>query len=42
MFGSTNIVKDNDKEKKYIYSGYEIAFDRKGKWSLGSDFAIWG
>ena len=26
----------------YIYSGYEIAFDRKGKWSLGSDFAIWG
>ena len=26
LFGSTNIVKDNDKEK-YVYSGYGIAFD---------------
>ena len=26
LFGSTNIVKDNDKEK-HVYSGYGIAFD---------------
>ena len=29
LFGSTNTIKDNDKEK-YVYSGYGIAFDGKG------------
>ena len=29
LFGATNIVKNNDKEK-YVYSRYGIAFDRKG------------
>ena len=33
MFGSTNIVKDNDKEK-YVNSRYGIAFDGKGSWSF--------
>ena len=28
FFGSTNIVKDNDKEQ-YVYSSYGIAFDGK-------------
>ena len=26
MFGATNIVQNSDK-RKYVYSGYEIAFD---------------
>ena len=30
LFGTTNIAKNSDKEK-YVYSGYEIAFDGKGK-----------
>ena len=34
----TNIVKNNDKGK-YVYSGYGIAFDGKGKWSFGNDLA---
>ena len=34
----TNIVKDNIK-KKYVYSGYGIAFDGKGSWSFNDDFA---
>ena len=38
LFGSTNIVKNNDKEK-YVYSGFGIAFDGKGEWSFGDDFA---
>ena len=38
MFGSNNIVKDNDKEK-YVYSGYGIAFDGKSSWSFNNDFA---
>ena len=38
LLGLTNIVKDNAKEKS-MYSGYEIAFDGKGKWSFGNDFA---
>ena len=40
MFGATNIVKNNDKDKgKYEYSGYGIAFDGKGSWSFDDDFA---
>ena len=38
MFGATNIVKNNNKEK-YFYSGYGIAFDGKGSRSFGNDFA---
>ena len=38
MFGVTYIVRNDDKEK-YVYSGYGIAFDRKGSWSFGNDFA---
>ena len=34
----TNIVKDNIK-KKYVNSGYGIAFDGKGSWSFNNDFA---
>ena len=29
MFGTTTIIKINDKEK-WVYSGYGIAFDGKG------------
>ena len=35
-FRLTNIVKDNDKEE-YVYSGYGIAFDGKGKWCFDHD-----
>ena len=38
LFRATNIVKNNDKEK-YVYSGYGIVFDGKGKWSFGNDYA---
>ena len=38
MFGATNIVKNNDKEK-YVYSRYGIAFDRKGYWCFNNDYA---
>ena len=38
LFGATNIVKNSDKEK-YKYSGYGIAFDGKGSWNFGDDFA---
>ena len=38
LFGLTNIVSDNDKEK-YMYSGYGIAFNGKGLWSFNDDFA---
>ena len=31
-------MKNDDKEK-YVSSGYGIAFDRKGSWSFGNDFA---
>ena len=34
----TNTVKNSDREK-YVYSGYEIAFDRKGSWSFNDEFA---
>ena len=33
MFDVTSTVKNSDKEK-YVYSGYEIAFDGKGEWIL--------
>ena len=33
LFGVTNIVKNDDKEK-YVYSGYRIAFDEKGEQSF--------
>ena len=35
MFGSTKVVKDNDKEK-YVHSDNGRAFDRKGLWSLNN------
>ena len=38
MFRATNNVKNNNKEK-YKYSSYGIAFDGKGEWSFGNDFA---
>ena len=38
LFGATNIVKNSDKEK-YVYNGYGMAFDGKGEWSFGNDFA---
>ena len=38
MFGGTNIVNNNHKEK-YVYSGCGTAFDGKGGRKFGSDFA---
>ena len=38
LFGATNIIRNSDKEK-YVYSGYVIAFDGKGDWSFGNDYA---
>ena len=38
LLGSTNIIKNSDKEK-YVYSGYGIAFDRKGFCSFGNYYA---
>ena len=38
LFGATNIVNNSDKEK-YVYSGYRISFDGKGKWGFGNDYA---
>ena len=38
LFGTTTIVKNRDKEK-YVYSGYGIAFDGKGSWSFGNNYA---
>ena len=38
MFGATSIAENNDKEK-YVYSGYEIAFDGKGEWRFGNNSA---
>ena len=40
LFGATNIVKANHKEK-YGYSDYGIAFNGKGEWNFGNDSA-WG
>ena len=36
LFGTTNIVKNSDKEK-YVYSGYGITFDSGGSWSFDND-----
>ena len=38
LFGVTSIVKNSDKEK-YVYSGYGIAFERKGEWRFDNDTA---
>ena len=38
LFVATNIVKDGD-EKKWVYSGYRIAFDRAGLLNFGKDFS---
>ena len=38
MFGATNLVKNSDKGK-YVYNGYGIAFDEKGEWRFGNDYA---
>ena len=38
MFVGTSIVKNSDKEK-WVYSGFEIAFNGKGTWSFGHDYA---
>ena len=35
MFGITNVVKNSDKEK-WVYCGYEIAFDGAGSWNIGN------
>ena len=37
LFGVTNIIKNNDKEK-WVNSGYGIAFHRAGLWNFGDDF----
>ena len=38
MSGSTNIVKNGDKEKR-VYSGYGITCNGAGSWKFGNDFA---
>ena len=38
MCGATNIVKNSNKSK-YVYSGFDIAFDAGGLWSFGIGFA---
>ena len=38
LLDATSIIKNSDKEK-YVCSGYGIAFDRKGSWSFGNDYA---
>ena len=38
LFGTTNIVKDSDKEK-YVFSCYRIALDGTGEWNFGNEFA---
>ena len=37
LFGATNIAK-NSYKSKWVYSGYGIAFDRLGSWSLINEF----
>ena len=39
--GATNIVKNSDK-KRYVYSGYGIAFDVKCECSFKNNFLILG
>ena len=38
MFGATNTIKYSDKEKD-LYSCCGLAFDGKGEWSFGNDYA---
>ena len=38
LFWATNIVKNSGKGK-YVYSGYRIAFDKKGPWVFNDDTA---
>ena len=38
LFGATNTIKNSDKEQ-YLYSGYQLAFDSKGEWRFGNDYA---
>ena len=38
-FEATNIVKNSDKEEKYVYSGYGITSDIAGSWSFVNVFA---
>ena len=38
LFGAIDIVNKSYKEK-YVYSGYGVAFDGKGEWSFGNDYA---
>ena len=38
LFGTTNIGKNNDKEK-YVYKRYRMTFDSAGSWSFNNDFA---
>ena len=33
LFGATNLLKNNDKEK-WVYSGYGITFDAAGSWNF--------
>ena len=42
LFQVRNIVKISDKAI-WVYSGYDIAFDKGGSWSYGNDFAksVW-
>ena len=36
LFGTTNIVRNRDKEK-YVYSGYGIIFDSGSSWNFDND-----
>ena len=38
LLDGTNIIENSDKDK-WVYNSYEIAFDGKGWWSFGNDFA---
>ena len=38
LFGATSIVKNSD-EKKWVRSGYGIAFDGEGECIFGNDYA---
>ena len=38
LFGTTNIVKNSDKEK-WLYSGYGRILDGAGSWNFGNDYA---
>ena len=39
MFVQNNSYSKNNDKEKYNYSGYRIAFDGKGEWRFGNDFA---